>query len=54
MKEQIDKAIQYFENEIEQYEMILKGAISNNYRKHIRNVISYYKVAVYVLNEISR
>lgn len=52
MGEQINAAIQFFENEIEQYETILKGVVSDDYRKHIEDVISYYKIAVYGLNEL--
>ena len=52
MKEQLDKAIGFFENEIEQYDMILKGDISKEYREYIESLLSHYQIALYALNEL--
>lgn len=52
MKEQIDKAIEFFENEIEQCEIKLKGVLREEYRKYLENIISHYQIALYALNEL--
>lgn len=52
MGEQLDKAIEFFENEIEQYNTILKGILSNEYREYVESVISHYQMALYALNEL--
>lgn len=52
MGEQIDKTISFFENEIEQYEIMLGGVISDEYRKYIGELISHYNVAIYALQQL--
>ena len=52
MKEQIDKAIEFFENEIEQCEIKLKGVLQKEYREYLENAMSHYQMALYALNEL--
>ena len=52
MEKQINEVIKFFENEIVQYEIKLKGIVSNDYKEHLENVLSYYKIVLYALNEL--
>ena len=52
LREQLDKAITFFEDEIEQYEIKLNGILTKEYRKHLENVISHYQTVLYALNEL--
>ena len=53
MGEQLDKAIEFFENEIEQYNIImLQGVLSKEYREYAENLVSHYQIALYALNEL--
>ena len=52
LREQLDKAITFFEDEIEQYGIKLKGILPKEYRKHLENVISHYQTALYALNKL--
>lgn len=52
MGEQLDKAMEFFENEIEQYNAMLKGVIRQEYREYIENLLSHYQIALYALNEL--
>lgn len=49
MGEQIDKAIQFFKNEIKQHESILKGALNDEYGEYIENRMLFYKTAAHAI-----
>ena len=46
-----NEILSYFKNEIKQYELILGGIISDNYRAHIEEKILYYKATVVELEK---
>lgn len=52
MGEQLDNAIEFFENEIKQYNIILKGILSDEYRNYVENIVQHYQLAIYALNEL--
>lgn len=52
MRQQIDEAITFFENEIKQYTIMLKGDLRLEYRTYVENLISYYTIAIHALNEM--
>lgn len=52
LKDNTQQAIEFFENEIEQFEMMLKGSLNKNYETHIKRKIEYYKMAVDMLRRI--
>lgn len=45
----VANAIEFFNNEIKQYEIILSGSTNKNYSVYIENKIQYYKCAIRAL-----
>ena len=52
MKEQLDKTISHFENELEQRKNMLKGVLNDEYREYVEYLVSYYETVLYALNEL--
>lgn len=47
----IEEALAFFANEIEQYEMILKGVLSIEYESFVHKKIQYYQLALYAIEK---
>ena len=45
------EVIEYFKNEIIQYELIIRGNISQNYHKYIEKKLKCYKIALSTIKE---
>lgn len=43
-------AIKFFQDEIEQYKIILSGVIDNNYRTYLEKITMYYELAILALS----
>lgn len=44
-REELEKAIKFFEDEIYQFDIELGGVLKKNYREYLENKKSYYELA---------
>lgn len=51
MGELKEQAIQFFENEIYHYRIMLNGVMNKEYRQYIEKLVQYYSLAIETLKE---
>lgn len=50
--QEINETIKFFEDEIIQYNTMLKGVLTPEYRRYIERLIRHYAIAIQSLNEM--
>lgn len=52
LEENTEQAIEFFENEVAQFQTMLQGSLNKNYESHLKRKIEYYKMAIEMLRSM--